>query len=204
MRTIVSFFKKIFNFFLNLIIGIVFIFAFLFLTFSLLMKSNGGTFSFFGYEGRIVLSGSMVPTLPVNTLVMLNTLEDKSSYKIGDIVTFTENGNLTSDTIITHRIIDIDEINGKIFYTLKGDAVENDTQYIPCDFVIGKVVGNSLFFGRLFTFIQSKAGIIILIIIPSLAIAIFEFVRIIRLILKDDEDDSNVQKPYNPYYGGRY
>ncbi len=206
MRAIINFFKKIFNFITSVIVGIIFVLTLLFLICSFAMKNGDGTFSLFGYEGRIILSGSMEPTLRVNSLVILDTNANKDTLQIGDIVTFNEDGFINGSTeTITHRIIGIETYHDTIYYTLKGDAIKNDTQYIPSSFVVGKVVADNYPLGCFLQFIDSKLGILFLIVAPSLIISIAEFVRIIKLILEDDED-SNENKfiPYNPYDGGFY
>ena len=86
--------------------------------------------------------------------------------------------------VVTHQIIAIKKVSTGYEYTMKGTAVENDTQTITSASgdIIGKVVWHSGALGAFVQFIRSKAGIVVCMILPALAIAVFETVRIIRIV----------------------
>ena len=67
----------------------------------------------FRYKPLVVLSGSMVPTFPVGSIIYtMPVTEDK--LEVGDIITF----KLSDGTFVSHRINNIE--NG--LYETKGDA----------------------------------------------------------------------------------
>ncbi len=89
----------------------------------------------------VVSSGSMVPTLNVNDILVVQG-GNFDSVKVGDIIVFHRPN--VHDKIIVHRVIKIDETNGVRILTTKGDAnpsVIPGTDYpIDKDDYIGKVV----------------------------------------------------------------
>ena|SRR5438477_3120139 len=72
-----------------------------------------------GYRPTVVYSGSMVPHLPVGSVVMEKPV-DAASVKVGDIVTFKD--PFVSGRLVTHRIIRIFHTSHGLAYRTKGDA----------------------------------------------------------------------------------
>ena len=87
--------------------------------------------NYFGYRIFEVASGSMEPTLQINDILLVK-VNEKDINK-NDIIAYKEKDK---DTIITHRIIDIN--NETIM--VKGDANNTMDSPITKDQVIGKVV----------------------------------------------------------------
>ena len=79
---------------------------------------------FFGWKPFIVLSGSMEKQIYAGDIAVIKTV-DKNQIKENDIIAFKKD-----ETVITHRIVKIEEKDGnKIFYT-KGDNnndIDQDT-----------------------------------------------------------------------------
>jgi signal peptidase len=71
-----------------------------------------------GWTPLTVLTGSMSPTLPPGTLVVVEPV-DPAALAVGDVVTY----QLHSDDpmLVTHRIISISETAGSTTYELQGD-----------------------------------------------------------------------------------
>lgn len=65
-----------------------------------------------------VMSGSMVPAIPVGSLVVV-TSADSSAVNVGDVITFQ-----LPDRVVTHRVIAIDHDTTGLIFTTKGDANE--------------------------------------------------------------------------------
>lgn len=74
---------------------------------------------FLPYQVCSVLSGSMVPTLPVGSVVILTQTEG-SQLKVGDIITF--NYPNRPDQLVTHRIYEVKQGPGGPAFVTKGDA----------------------------------------------------------------------------------
>lgn len=72
--------------------------------------------SFFGWKPFIVLSGSMETQISAGDIVVVKEI-DTNELKKGDIIAFKD-GNI----VITHRIDEVTEIDGKTQYITKGDS----------------------------------------------------------------------------------
>ncbi len=90
--------------------------------------------SFFGFRVFRIASGSMEPTLPINTLILIRK---QDRYYKNDIVTYRDSSGYT-----THRVVDItDEA-----ITTKGDANAVADTPIAKESIIGKLVFKIDFF----------------------------------------------------------
>lgn len=123
----------------------------------------------FGYEMYAVLSGSMEPTYHVGSVIYVKKMPAKE-IELGDPIAFRKDSN----TIATHRVIDIDT-EGKQFRT-KGDANEvEDINPVLFEKVIGKGTISIPLLGFITVGIQTKKGIII-------AAGVLVFMVIINII----------------------
>jgi len=112
---------------LNVILGILFILGVL----AFVLTGSDATF---GYTARIVISGSMEPTIPVYTLNIIKEC-DISDIDEGDIVLY----RYKSDII--HRVIEIRDNDAQKILITQGDANDApDNIEIKSEMVIGKVV----------------------------------------------------------------
>lgn len=133
-----------------------------------------------------VQSGSMEPTIPVGSLVLV---QKDVVYKPGDIVSFSPGaatGALTPKDTTTHRIHDVATMSAtSISFITKGDANNApDTNPVSNDRIIGKVVLSLPYIGFAIAFARSQIGFVLLIIIPATLIIYSEFQVIIREIKK--------------------
>ena len=86
----------------------------------LIAKNSGKTPHVFGYQIYVVKTGSMIPTLPIGTAILVKEPKDPDKLSVGTIVTFVDN-----DVVITHRIIEVKTENGTVAYRTKGDNPNN-------------------------------------------------------------------------------
>ena len=153
-------------------------------------KRTGAPF-LFGYATYYVVSPSMEPTIMTNDVIIVKKLDDSTSLKVGDIVTYRAAAgafeNLPAGTPVTHRIIKID--GEKI--TTQGDnrsvAPRADIPISRKD-VLGTYVRTSGFlsglYGPLYKVFSSKYGFLFLVFIPLLillGVQIFNFRRACRM-----------------------
>lgn len=108
-----------------------------------------------GYHLYDVQTGSMVPALPVHSVIYVRSC-DPSEIQAGDIITFqTESA---SDRVMTHRVAAID--TEAQTFTTKGDANEAvDQTPVPFSNLTGKVMFHIPALGSVAAFIQSATGI---------------------------------------------
>ena len=165
MKTIKSILLKIFTL---LIIIVMPIMAFL------LIASHSNIL--FGIRAYDVVTGSMVPTIPVGSLIL--TVPDHQ-YQIGTIITFKRN-----DEIVTHRIVGIK--NGS--FITKGDANPgNDPQPVGLIQIIGKDIFIAPFVGKIVEFVKSLPGFLLVIALPILIFIGFEIKAMKKEIEKEIE-----------------
>lgn len=111
----------------------------------------------------VVRTGSMEPTLPVCSVVVV---KKQAAYSIGDMVTFRQGNDL-----VTHRII---ATQGSQFQT-QGDAnATPDTALVDSSAVAGSVVLSVPYVGKVLTWVKTPLGFSLLIIIPSLLLVLRE------------------------------
>lgn len=75
-----------------------------------------------GYHIFTLETGSMVPTLPIGSYIIVKQAEDPAAIPEGTITTF----RFEDGTIVTHRVIKVLETDDGIRYRTKGDDPEND------------------------------------------------------------------------------
>ena len=126
----------------------------------------------FGMGVSVVLSGSMEPELSVNDLVLVKS---QDSDRNGDVVVY-QDGSI----LVIHRIVSID--GDKVI--TQGDANNAADDPINISAVKGKAMWHIPFVGGAVRFLQSPAGVIILIIA---AVVLFELPYLQERKKSDDE-----------------
>ena len=88
--------------------------------------------NFLGYKVFAIVSGSMEPTLQIGDLVIVKTTKQEEIRK-NDIITFSQEGYS-----ITHRIVNIIQKDGKVYYQTKGDRnTANDEELVSYENIEG-------------------------------------------------------------------
>mgnify|MGYP001081065980 FL=1 len=105
----------------------------------------------FGYQIYDVVSGSMEPEIPVDSVVYVKeTLPEE--IKEGDVAAFRSSGS-----VIIHRIVEKRIVEGQ--FITKGDAnTQVDIEKIPYDAMIGVVTFHIPFLGVVMTVLTSNVG----------------------------------------------
>lgn len=134
----------------------------------------------FGHRIYIVDSGSMSPTINVDSMIIVKELKP-SEVEIKDVITYYGHNDKSR---VTHRVMDI-ENNGESFIT-RGDANEvSDPNPLNGDKLIGKVVFKIPVIGKVFRFLNTQLGIGIMI---TLAILWF----IVPIVSKGFKSKTNI------------
>ncbi len=99
------------------------------------------------YRVYVVHTGSMYPTIPSESAVVVR----ENRYRVGEVVSFTEHGE-----VVSHRLIAI-RPDGTI--VTKGDANRTiDPWHVPASNIIGGVVAAPRHLGYLLTYVKTPAG----------------------------------------------
>ena len=87
---------------------------------------------FFGYEIYSIVSGSMRPEYPVDTVVYVKDMEP-AQVEEGDVIAFVR-----ENSIVVHRVVQNRTVEAR--FITKGDANEiNDIDPVPYDNMVGRV-----------------------------------------------------------------
>ena len=178
-------------------------------------RAADGTAQFFGYQMRLVVSDSMaeceytdvseyeIKSIPVKSVVFIKAMPKDSeaadewyrSLKKGDVLTFRY--VYANQITITHRISEdvIEKEDGGFIIELAGDNTSSDSSQLHQtidtsvpnnpNYVIGKVVGQSLALGWLLSLFMSPIGLILIIIVPCLVIMTLEIIKVVGLLNAD-------------------
>lgn len=137
--------KKICNFFSSLIFIILLLIALVMFVPNIL-----------GYKSFAVISGSMEPNIHVGSIVYAKEA-DFNDLKVDDIISY----QLSSDTMVTHRIMSID--NEKQTVVTKGDANDvEDSAPVSKENIIGKVAFSIPLLGYISLNVKTPLGILVI------------------------------------------
>jgi signal peptidase len=130
---------------------------------------------FYGWRVLIVKSGSMEPVIKTGSLIFTKT---QSEYVPDDIVTFGSPNS--ADTLITHRLIAVEEEADGKFIRTKGDFNQiEDKERSLYNSIVGKYQFGIPLVGYVIDFAKTPQGVVLLVIIPG-TIIIYEELQNIR------------------------
>ena len=140
-----------------------------------------------------IVSESMTPKIKVYDVIINVQAKSPRDIKVGDIITFKSTSAFSYDMTITHRVIDIQIVNGEYEYITKGDY--NPVQDMaPAKYsnVIGIAKIKLPQLGRVQVFVASKYGWLFVVVVPALYIIISDVLKLIRLTrIKNDANKEN-------------
>lgn len=150
------------------------------------IRAMKGDFSPPDYNAYVVLTGSMVPEIMPNDVVITKK-RDPKDLEVNDIITFLSSDSRLSGIIVTHRIKNkfYDSTTGKYTFQTKGDANNTvDFSLAEGHNIIGEVIFKIPKLGYVQEILASKGGLIIFIFIPCLAVLSYDIVKLIKNITK--------------------
>lgn len=130
-----------------------------------------------------IISGSMVPEIDVYDVVVVMK-KNPEDIQIGDIISYQSTNKARFDGIpITHRVVEKFNTNNGVSFRTKGDA----NAVVDNEIVMGSdVVGTVRFvipqLGRIQFFLASKGGWFFAILVPALAIIIYDIIKLVKLM----------------------
>jgi ABC-type multidrug transport system fused ATPase/permease subunit len=216
--------KKISRIVLNVLMYAFLAICILTLLLTLFSKRDAdGAAEVFGYQMRVVVSNSMgkcdetdvsqyrIKSIPIHSLIFVKVMPDDPaeadewyrSLKTGDVLTFRY--VYTNQVTITHRITSITEKEtGGFVIALEGDNKSAGTEQmyqtidtsIPnnTNYVIGKVTGQAYLLGLLISFLSTKLGLVLAIMLPCLVIILLELRKIFRVMNADKKQQEQEEK----------
>ncbi len=137
-----------------------------------------------GYSGFRVLTGSMEPEIPVDSLIIVKRTAAEE-IREGDVISFYSNDPTLGGAVNTHRFVRITDENGEITFTTKGDANNIEDRYpVSARDMIGVVVFTSHALGVFVRLTSNPLIFLPLIVVPLFAILISNLVHSVKLTKK--------------------
>ena len=138
----------------------------------------------------IVLTDSMYPVIQSGDLIICSTGEPEE-IEVGDVIAFFDHaGNGT--TIVSHRVLEVTQLDGKIAWRTKGD--NNNTEdrlLVPEEKLVAVYEGTRLpGFGNVALFMQTTPGLIVCVVLPILLLVGYDMVRR-RIYEKNNKKDTD-------------
>lgn len=178
--------KKVFKIIFSTLSWIILIFALIVTLLVFTADRNNGVPSLLGFMPFTVESDSMKPTFEKNDLIICREVNDINELQKDDVITFWTiiDGKKVKNT---HRIVEINESSGssKNFIT-RGDnnGSNDDISVFPVD-IIGKWTNVKISgFGKVMSFLRTKTGFFICILIPMALFFLFELYKMIVTIIE--------------------
>lgn len=159
------------------------------------LRAMKGDYSPPAYNAYVVLTGSMLPEIKPNDVVITKRRAPEE-LEVGNIITFLSSDSRLSGVIVTHRIKEVlhDPTTGKYTYRTKGDANNTvDFALAESHNIIGEVIFKIPKVGYIQEILATKGGLVIFIFIPCLAVLSYDIVKLIkRMGNKKNKSDSTV------------
>lgn len=148
----------------------------------------------FGYKPFIVMSGSMESEIYTDDLIFVKTVNPKE-LKVNDIIAFR-----VDKVVVTHRIVQIDEVNGELKFTTKGDNNNaNDNGIVNEEDVEGIYAKRIPKLGSWLLFIGKPIGMVVSVLIAVVIIFIYAFVNISLEKKEKDLEDEEYRKEFEEF-----
>lgn len=140
-----------------------------------------------GYCPLIVLTGSMDPEIKSGDLIICKQIDSKE-VKADDVIAFFDPES-SSNSVLTHRVVELVDEDGTLSYRTKGDANNTvDRALVPADNLVGiyqfKIPGA----GNIAMFMQTPAGLIVCVVIPLALLIGYDLLRRKRYEKKNQQD----------------
>ena len=137
----------------------------------------------------IVLTDSMYPVIQSGDLIICSTAQPEE-IEAGDVIAFFDPaGNGT--TIVTHRVLEVTELDGRTAWRTKGD--NNNTEdrlLVTGDKLVAVYEGTRLAgFGNVALFMQTTPGLILCVVCPMLLLVGYDMIRR-RMYEKSSKQDT--------------
>lgn len=146
---------------------------------TLIIKSNtnkGEVPSVGGYFPMIVLTDSMYPDIKSGDLIICHTI-DAGNVKEQDVISFFDPAG-NGSSVVTHRVIEIVNEDGKLFFKTKGDNNNTeDKDLVPAEKLVGIYKTRIAGAGNIAMFMQTTTGLIVCVILPMILLVGYDIIR---------------------------
>ena len=151
---------------------------------SFVSTSGNGVPSILGIRIFSIQTESMYPTLLPGDLIFDTGVKDPGDLRNGDIITYWTviNGERVLNT---HRIHEIYDGGGYLIFATKGDNnTAADALTVHESEVVGKYAGRVSGVGKVFDYLQTSTGFLIVVVIPVFIFFLFHVVQFFRVLFE--------------------
>lgn len=176
--------NKVVSTIINVILIIAIILAAVCTYVSFVSTSGNGVPSILGIRPFSIQTDSMYPTLKPGDLIVDTAVKDTSELKKGDIITYWTviNGERVLNT---HRITDIYDGGGHLIFSTQGDNNElGDALTVHESEIVGKYSFKIGGLGKVFDYLQTSTGFLLIVIVPVLIFFIYHLVQFFRVLFE--------------------
>ncbi len=176
--------KRILNGIVNALLVVAIAIAAMCTYVSFVSTSGNGVPSIFGIRMFSIQTDSMYPTLLPGDLIFDTAVNDPGELRKGDIITYWTviNGERVLNT---HRVNEIYDGGGYLIFATKGD---NNTIADPLTVHESEIVGKYSLrvagVGKVFDYLQTSTGFLIVIVVPTFLFFLFHLVQFFRVLFE--------------------
>lgn len=182
--------NKILRFIVGFVKTIITLVLILMLLVILVQRFSSNDLSIGGIRVFTIISNSMLPDYEPGDILVLKE-ENPSNIMIGDDVTYIGKTGQVKGLVVTHKVIDKREEEGKYYFTTQGTNNEIADPEIDESQIYGKVIYKTVLLSVLCKIMLKPAGYYILFMLVALVISY----QIVSMIFnKDEEDEMNGEK----------
>ena len=176
--------KKVLNTVINVILIIAIVVAVIATYVSFVSTSGNGVPNIFGLRLLSIQTDSMYDTIMPGDLVVATGVDDVSTLRINDIITYWTviNGERVLNT---HRITQIYDGGGYLIFETKGDAnTLVDPLTVHESEIVGQYKARIPGVGKVFDYLQTSTGFLIVVVIPVFLFFLFHLVQFFRVLFE--------------------
>lgn len=197
--------KKIFNIITKVLTWLLVAFTVFMMIFTVVTVTtvNKNERSIFGYKFYIVQTDSMSESennahmdvhFNAGDIIIVKNVKDPTTLEEGDIISFMSANKDSFGETITHMIHsvvknDAGKTTGYKTYGTNTGAI--DEAVVEPETVLGKYVGKLPLVGRFFAFVKTTPGYIVCILIPFLALILYNLANVIKLFRKYKKEQTD-------------
>lgn len=143
-----------------------------------------------GYLPQIVLTDSMYPEIQSGDLIICHTAEPEEVEE-GDVISFFDPAG-NGITIVTHRVMEISQQDGKIMWKTKGDNNNTEDRLLVSeDKLVAVYEGTRIGgLGNVALFMQTTPGLVVCVVLPLIVLVAYDMIRR-RLYEKANQNDTD-------------
>ncbi len=176
--------SKVISTVINIVLIVAIVIAAVCTWISFVTQSGHGAPSIFGIRLLSIQTESMSPTIKSGDLIIDTAVKDPSKLKKKDVITYWT--IIDGERVLnTHRIVNIYDGGDYLIFETQGD---NNSSVDPLTVHESEVIGKYQFripgLGKVFDYLQSSKGFLLIVVIPVFIFFIFHLVQFFRVLFE--------------------